>query len=140
MDEHYSCWFEPGPVDERKSEFHARALAAFGTWLDSNTHPTAFLCSNDALALSAAEAMRNRGMTPGRELSLIGFDNVEDQDGTASPQPFLTTIDRPSRTIGARVAQLLLNQILHGQTQIVHERIPTRLIVRQSTGPALRSH
>lgn len=139
MDEHYSCWFELGPVDERKSELHARAVAAFGAWLDNNTHPTAFLCSNDALALSAAEAMRNRGMTPGRELSLIGFDNVEEQDGTASPQPFLTTIDRPSRTIGARVAQLLLNQILHGQTQIVHERIPTRLIVRQSTGPALRS-
>ena len=138
VDERYSCWLEAGPENEGEDELKARAIAAFGNWMrDDSVRSTAFLCSNDFLALAAAEAMRSRGLTPGRELSLVGFDNIEEYDEKLSSKPFLTTIDRPSRTIGTRVAQLLLNQILHGQTQIVHERVPTRLIIRQSTGQAV---
>jgi DNA-binding LacI/PurR family transcriptional regulator len=76
-------------------------------------------------------------MVAGRELSVVGYDDIEGQGLLASERPILTTINNPFERIGRRMAELLLNQILHGQRQIIHERMPVSLVVRETAGPAI---
>jgi len=52
------------------------AIAATHALLDEATAPDAVFCVNDHMALGALHALRDRGMVPGRDISLVGFDNV----------------------------------------------------------------
>ncbi len=139
VNEHYSCWIDMPEPAETPQAWEQRASQTLSQWLDANPWPTALVCSNDRLALAALKVLEQRGYKPGEGISLVGCDNMEQRGATPSPDPVLTTIDAPNDQIGRRAAELLLNQILHGQTQIVHERLPTRLIVRRTTGPARHS-
>jgi LacI family transcriptional regulator len=117
-----------------------RTIAArdFGAWLSQkNREPfTAFICHNDLIVMGVIDAMRERGLAPGRDISIVGVDNLEQRVAEPIDNPIITTVDNPMELVGRRMGELLLNQILHGQNQIVHERIPAPLIVRQTTGPA----
>ena len=76
------------------------------------------------------------GMTPGRDLSIVGYDNIEQREyGKNHGQ--LTTIDNPKDQMGRRIGEMLLNQLLRGQQDIVTELVPTTLIVRNTTGPCM---
>lgn len=107
----------------------------FARWLQGGPPATAMICSNDSIALGAVDAMRQHGLTPGRDLSLVGYDNIEQRWTAWTDEPILTTIDNPRDIIGSRCGELLINQMFHGQRQVVHEQIPTKLIIRQTTGP-----
>ncbi len=97
--------------------------------LDSQDRPTAIAAFSDVLALGAIEAMRARGLTAGRDISVTGFDDVP-----AAEAAGLTTVRQPVAEKGRLAARQLLSpgdvdpQIL----------LPTELIVRSSTGPAPR--
>ena len=110
------------------------AQEAFGPWLDRGPGATAMVCHNDMTALGAIEAMKQRGLRPGQDISLIGYDNIEQRGPEPADAPILTTIDNPLDLVGTRCAELLLHQILDDQHQVVHEQIPTKLIVRETTG------
>lgn len=97
---------------------------------------TALIAANDRYAMGAIDALQRAGLVPGKDLSIVGHDNLECRGAEPVKEPVLTTIDNPYDLIGRRMAELLLNQIEHRQTQIVHERIPVDLIVRQTTGRA----
>ncbi|KWX57110.1 LacI family DNA-binding transcriptional regulator [Mycobacterium sp. NAZ190054] len=45
--------------------------------LESPTPPTAIFCGNDVIALGALNAARARGRHVGRDLSIIGFDDID---------------------------------------------------------------
>jgi DNA-binding LacI/PurR family transcriptional regulator len=140
LDDSLHCWIESPPPVFSPPQLRDFARAPLGRWLDRGRlkdadAPTALVCTNDYAALGAADALRERGLTPGKDLSLAGYDNIEVRGPAPSEHPILTTVDNPMDQIGQRMAELLLNQILHGQTQIVHERLPAPLIVRESTGP-----
>ena len=80
--------------------------------------------------------MHEAGLTPGRDLSIVGYDNIEHrQYGKTNGQ--LTTIDNPKDQVGRRIGEMLLNQLLRGQRDIVAELVPTTLIVRNTTGPCM---
>jgi LacI family transcriptional regulator len=114
------------------------ASAAFGTWLDEKPGTaTAVICTNDLAALAAVDALRKRGLQPGRDMSIVGYDNIEVRRPKFTDHPILTTIDNPLDIIGKRAAQVLLNQLYGKQEQIVHEQIPMEFVVRQTTGPCL---
>ena len=51
-----------------------RAAGAY--LLDRQDRPTAIIAVSDVLALGVLDAMRQRGLTPGRDVSLVGFDDV----------------------------------------------------------------
>jgi len=118
-----------------KDRGHSVAAEHFGRWLDAGPNATAVLCSSDHVMVGAIEAMRERGLEPGRDLSLIGYNNMEQRTNEVSTKPVLTTIDHPADRMGERCAKSLLAQIERRQTDIAHERVPTRLILRQTTGP-----
>jgi LacI family transcriptional regulator len=103
--------------------------------LKPNKEVTAFVCHNDWTSLGAVEAMQERGLVPGRDISLVGYDDIESEQPERFTSPILTTISTPWEAIGKRCGELLLNQIIHKQNQVVHERLPVSLVVRGSTGP-----
>jgi DNA-binding LacI/PurR family transcriptional regulator len=127
--------FVSSPGNRETKDWLADCETDFSQWLDTRSMPTAVICSNDELALAAIEVMKYRGLEPGRDISIVGHDNIEQRRVPASASPMLTTVDYPADVIGRRCGELLINQALHRQGYIVHEHIPTKLIVRESTGP-----
>lgn len=115
---------------------HARQ--AFGPWwnsFDGQDRPTAVMCANDYVALGVVDAMQDMGLVAGKDLSVVGYDNMEQRGPAKSDNPILTTIDNPLDVVGRRLAESLLNQILGRQREIVHEHLSMDLVVRSSTGP-----
>jgi DNA-binding LacI/PurR family transcriptional regulator len=140
LDDEMNCWIDYPPAEPTSHRWREAAVEPFRQWLGrrgpgGSLPATALICTNDAAALGVLSVMREHGFEPGKDLSLVGFDNLEVRGVSPAETPVLTTVDNPTDIIGNRAAELLLNQIVHGQTQIVHERIPAELIVRQSTGP-----
>jgi LacI family transcriptional regulator len=119
---------------EAEDVYLERTHQIFGEFLDRGTNITAFVCQDDTFVKGAMMALQDRGMTPGKEISLVGYDNIEERGTLKSDHPIITTVDNPSDMVGRRAGELLLNQILRNQREIVHERIPVKLIVRSTTG------
>jgi DNA-binding LacI/PurR family transcriptional regulator len=95
--------------------------------------PTAVFAESDEMAFGALRTLRRAGLGPPRDISLIGFD-----DHALADLMELTTIAQPVREQGARAAQLLLD-VLDGRSGERRITLPTRLIVRGTTGPAARA-
>ena len=136
MSDHFNCAMDAPELGSLLEDWTRSAREAFGHWLDAGRQATAIVCHSDWVALGALDAMRERELEPGRDLSIVGYDNHEQRGPTPVGEPVLTTIDNPMDRVGERCGELLINQVLHKQRGIVHERIPTRLIVRETTGPA----
>jgi LacI family transcriptional regulator, xylobiose transport system transcriptional regulator len=92
--------------------------------------PTAVLCGNDLQALGVYEAARQAGLTIPRDLSVVGFDDLECTRWCGPP---LTTVRQPFDEMGATAAKLVL-ALAAGETP-AHTRVelPTTLVVRGST-------
>jgi DNA-binding LacI/PurR family transcriptional regulator len=97
--------------------------------LDTQDRPTAIVGLSDVLALGAMDAMRTRGLVPGRDITVTGFDDVP-----AAEAAGLTTVRQPIAEKGRLAARLLLDPD-NTESQIL---LPTELIVRSSSGPAPR--
>lgn len=111
----------------------AGGLAAMRGLLAMNDHPTAVFCATDLIALGAHKACAAAGVQLPRYVSLLGCDDI-DMDTLVTPE--LSTINVPTRELGARAARLLLRQIEHeGAMPPSHQLLPVRLVVRGTTGP-----
>lgn len=85
-------------------------FAAVGELLGrgDGTLPEALFCLNDLLAVGALCALARRGLAVPRDISVIGYDDVELAAYTVPP---LTTIRQPAAEIGRAAAGLLIDQI-----------------------------
>ncbi len=92
--------------------------------------PTAILTSNDTCAFGAIRTLQNHGLQVGKEVSVIGFDDISLADHW---QPSLTTLSQPFRRIGFYLMQSLLS-ILSGENASPQILLEAPLIVRESTG------
>jgi len=106
------------------------AAAAYA--LDRADRCTAILTYSDVLALGVLDALAVRGLRPGPDVSVTGFDDVP-QALTAG----LTTIRQPAVEKGERVGELLLDPPADPADRRV--LLPTELVVRSSTGPVERN-
>lgn len=92
--------------------------------------PTALFAMSDEMALGALRTLRRAGIdVPGR-VSVIGFD-----DQAVAEYADLTTIAQPAREQGERAAALLLESLAGVLDGIPDVDLPTRLVVRGTTGP-----
>jgi LacI family transcriptional regulator len=133
VEERLNCWVEPTGRQNGR-ERRAVVRERVGQWLEGRPAASALVCENDYAALGVVDALADRGLRAGADLSVVGYDNVEERGAEPVDRAILTTIDNPGERIGRRMAELLLNQIVHGQTQVVHERLPAKLVVRATTG------
>lgn len=98
--------------------------------------PTAVVCFNDAVALGVYGALREAGLEPARDLSVVGFDDVAEAR-SASPQ--LTTVAIDASAVGQTAARLLLRAIADAshttKSRVRSVTLPVRLVVRHSCAP-----
>jgi LacI family transcriptional regulator len=117
-----------------EGQFNAESGYAAGReLLELPDRPTAIFASNDNMAAGALRAALGRGLRVPDELSVVGFDDTELARILA---PRLTTVRQPLAELG-RTAVSLLNRLIEGQRiEALRVELSTRLIVRESTGPA----
>jgi LacI family transcriptional regulator len=112
------------------SEAGERAAAGM---LATDLPPTAFLCATDRIAYGAMAAIRAAGLTVGRDVSVIGHDDLV----TSSHQtPPLTTLRLPIREQGAALVSALLAVISGADPSTRQDLASGTLIARASDGPA----
>lgn len=107
----------------------AEGAAAAAHVLDRAPRPTAIVAITDLLALGVLDALANRGLRPGHDVSVVGFDDIPEAEAA-----HLTTVRQPAVERGRIAGQLLLDPP-ENQTDR-HVVLPTELVVRASTGPA----
>jgi LacI family transcriptional regulator len=101
--------------------------------LDLSQPPTAIFAFNDNIAIGAIQAAKARGLRVPEDLSIVGFDDVEN---ATIVTPALTTVRQPLAEMG-RTGVSLLIRLLEGQRfETLHVELATRLVVRDSTAPA----
>ena len=93
---------------------------------------TAILCATDALAFGAFDALREAGKEPGRDVDLVGFDNIESLGIAPFGEPILTTMEKPRYLMGQRAAQMLLEAISCPRPLTEQVELSGKLIQRQS--------
>ncbi|MGD0441635.1 MAG: LacI family DNA-binding transcriptional regulator [Acidimicrobiales bacterium] len=106
-----------------------RALAQ--KLLDSSRPPTAFVSVSDAMAVGAMHAVEDRGGRPGRDVSVVGFD---DSPIASVIRPGLSSIRQPIETVAARLIELLLAELNDAQHHASRVLLKPHLIVRESSG------
>jgi DNA-binding LacI/PurR family transcriptional regulator len=125
---------DPGDQVVVDTHFTAKAtMAAARDWLRRRGDTTAVLCDDDVIAAGMLAAAQAEGVGVPGELSVVGFDNL---DLTRLTSPALTTIATDPEGLGAAAFEML-----HARLQGKRPRnrvLPVELVVRESTGPALR--
>ncbi|MEV6130688.1 LacI family DNA-binding transcriptional regulator [Streptomyces violaceusniger] len=117
-----------------QSETVAGGTAAAASVMASGA--SAVITHNDLMAFGVLTGARALGLSVPEDLSVIGVDDIP---FTEVSQPSLTSISVPMARAGALSLQML-GQVLAGERQIPRtHRLPTQLIVRDSTGPATRA-
>jgi LacI family repressor for deo operon, udp, cdd, tsx, nupC, and nupG len=92
--------------------------------------PTAVFAESDEMAFGALQTLRRSGLAVPRHVSVIGFDDHE-----MASAADLTTIAQPVYRQGEFAARMLVD-VLAGQNSAATDIVlPTRLVVRGSTGP-----
>ena len=106
---------------------------AFEIWKENPSD--AVICYNDLAAIGFIKGAQAHGIQVPDDVKVIGFDNTE---MTVVNSPTLTTVAGPLRTVG-RVAAANLIALIEGMNVPLSKprRLPTRLIVRESTGPVI---
>ncbi len=97
-------------------------------------HPdvTAVFAGNDKMALGAMHQLRRRGLSIPLDVSVVGFDDL---GHSAFVNPSLTTVHLPLYEVGTLACERLIERI-HGKVERVADRLPTHLVVRDSTAMA----
>lgn len=112
----------------------ADARAGLAQLLAQRPAPSAVVCGNDVLAFGALLQARHMGLELPRDLSIVGFDDLE---LARHLQPALTTMRVPAQAMWCCAAERLL-ATLAGQAVPRSTAVEVALIVRASTGPARR--
>lgn len=120
-------------VDERlllRIGFHAPdAEVRIGALLDEG-RPTALFAANNQLAEHAWNVLRGRGLALPRDMSLVGFDDVQ---WTSMVDPGITVVAQPTDELGRAAARLLLRRIEDPECEPADECLEPTLVRRGST-------
>jgi LacI family transcriptional regulator len=91
--------------------------------------PTAIFAANDKSAIGAIEASTEMGLTVPEDISIIGFDNIEEASFVNGG---LTTVDQFIGDMGRVAVKMLVNLIQGHLLENQIYRMPTQLIVRNT--------
>jgi LacI family xylobiose transport system transcriptional regulator len=92
--------------------------------------PTAVVCGDDLQALGVYEAARRAGLRVPEDLSVVGFDDVDQAAWSAPP---LTTVRQQFTDMGATAARLALGMAAGEEPTQDRYELDTTLVVRGST-------
>lgn len=122
-------------IDAADSTLAARAGVA-DRILALDPAPTAVFAANDLIALAIQAALTRRGIETPRDLSIVGYDDIDPAQLAAVP---LTTVRQPMRELGKEAIQMLLAEARSAAPRSTrHLAFTPELVVRESTGPVPR--
>lgn len=91
--------------------------------------PTAWVCGNDGIALSALAVLEERGLHVPGDISLTGFDNIEESHRAAVP---LTTVHVKKEQLGERAVAALFDRIREPHRPFEKISLACDLVLRAS--------
>ena len=113
---------------ELQMYFHRRTAE---NW-DALKRYSAIACTSAAGAVGVIEFLKDKGLTAGKDVSVVGYGNFE-QDG-----PDVTTIDKSWVAAGRMAVEILMDAINRPGKPVGHVKIPTKLLIGSTTGSAVR--
>lgn len=97
---------------------------------DKTKLPTAFFCHNDNVALGAMMAIQQAGLSVPEDISLIGFDDIEE---SSLAYPALTTIGGIKDRFAKELVETILTLAEHkAQTNTIKKEVTPKLIIRDT--------
>jgi len=94
------------------------SIVCFGDWIRESGYEftdtllakgvTAIFCMNDLIAGGVYDRMSEKGLTPGADISIVGFDN---RQLSSYYKPPLTTINLPLHDIGYCASEVIIRMI-----------------------------
>lgn len=104
-------------------------VPAYRRLLDQNPDVEAIFCVNDYTAIGLMEEMKARGLMPGEDIYVLGYDNTV---LSAKVKPSISSIWADSTALGIRGMEMLLEMIAGKRIESVV--LPTQFIRRESFG------
>jgi LacI family transcriptional regulator len=101
--------------------------------LELPSPPTALLAINDLLAIGALRATKDLNLNVPQDVSLFGYDDIPLAKYLV---PRLSTASKDGKKMGQEAIRLLLARLQDPDRPPQEIRLPARLILRESTGPA----
>ena len=121
----------PQPGAEEKTRAKTKHILA------ERKTSTAFVMGTPSPAVGFCKGLRDAGLTPGKEISVACFGYIEEEwMSIADGNDKLTNVAKPRYGMGACAAEVLLSQMRHGYGQTGVVRIPTPLMIGNTTGAA----
>jgi len=108
------------------------AVAQCDHLFNGGAAPTAAVCYNDAVALGLMLGLHQRGLQPGRDFALTGFDDIAEAAVSAPP---LTTLAVTPRARGRQAAELIMQRLQDPASPPRQTIVPVQLLVRDSSCP-----
>jgi LacI family transcriptional regulator, galactose operon repressor len=135
---HLAALAEAGVLGDPELMRYGEPAIKTGVWaggelLDLRPRPSAVACFNDKVAVGVMEAAVARGLRVPEDLSVVGFDDI---DVSRATTPRLTTVRQPLQEMGRTAVTMLMRQLDGHTHEALSMELETRLVVRESTGPA----
>ncbi len=123
----------PGEYWEWSGQENAELLMRF----PPEARPTALFCSNGRIALGALRALDNLGVQVPRDVSVAAISETVEISTARLP---LTAAQMPLRRVGARAAEILLDQIQPERSHVLTPigtkvLLPGELVIRDTVAP-----
>ncbi|MDF2614713.1 MAG: transcriptional regulator, LacI family [Clostridia bacterium] len=99
--------------------------------LEKKLAPTAFFIASDPMAIGAYKAVNEKGLSIGKDISIIGFDDIYTSQFLT---PSLTTIKVYTDFMGETAVETLIERLKTERKLSKKILIPTKLILRESCG------
>ncbi|MCD8347381.1 MAG: GGDEF domain-containing protein [Lachnospiraceae bacterium] len=110
-----------------EGDLSSNCEAVFRTFLDENPDLEAVFCVNDDTALGLYQEMERRELVPGRDISILGFD---DAPAGAKASPPLSTVLADPNQLGEAALRAVLD--LYYGRPVKDRSIPTHFLLRDS--------
>ncbi|HJQ02894.1 MAG TPA: LacI family DNA-binding transcriptional regulator [Jatrophihabitans sp.] len=114
-------------VTERPANSRDQGALGAAALLAADPDLTAIMCTSDILALGVLDALAERGIVAGTQITVTGFDDVP-----AAGHAGLTTVRQPLEGKGRAAVESLLDDRPRAVASTVI--LPTELVVRSSSG------
>lgn len=124
---------DPSHVAACKPDLNDAASLACAL-LQAPDAPTALVCFNDVIAFGATLGVYRCGQEPGRDVSVIGFDDIPWSRGW---RPALTSMSIEPRQIGIAAGSLIQRRLAEPDAAVAVRISEAVLVKRASTGPLL---
>ena len=95
--------------------------------LETKVMPEAVFACNDMMAIGAMEIVEDHGLKPGRDISIIGVDDI-----WVSKYLGLTTVRQPTEEMGKFAVRFLVDKMSTRKRKARKILLPSYLIIRST--------